>query len=85
MKKQSNGVELTKEQKKKAEFQIQQYINENFIDEESNAIGNIEAALFLDYISEKIGIYYYNMGVADSCTFIADKTDDLYAMMKHED
>ena len=74
-------IPLTKEQKEKACDKIKEYIAENFeID-----IGNLQAGIFLDYITKNVGIYYYNQAVADSLSFITQKADDLYLLMKDEE
>ena len=74
-------IPLTKEQKEKACDKIKEYIAENFeID-----TGNLQAGIFLDYITKNIGIYYYNQAIADSLSFITQKAEDLYLLMKDED
>ena len=74
-------IPLTKEQKEKARDKIKEYMAENFeID-----TGNLQAGIFLDYITENIGIYYYNQAIADSLSFITQKAEDLYLLMKDED
>ena len=71
---------LTKEQKQTAATKIRDYIYENFDTE----IGNMQSDFFLDFITENIGAYYYNKGIADSMAFLTDKTDDMYLLMKDE-
>jgi len=74
-------IPLTKEQKEKARDKIKEYMAENFeID-----TGNLQAGIFLDYITENIGIYYYNQAIADSLSFITKKAEDLYLLMKDEE
>ena len=72
---------LTKEQKEKAIVKIKEYIEENFDFE----ISNMQSGFFVDFISENIGVYFYNKAVADSMSFMIDKTDDLYLLMKDEE
>ncbi|MCL2577223.1 MAG: DUF2164 domain-containing protein [Defluviitaleaceae bacterium] len=71
---------LTKEQKTTAAVKIRDYIAENFDIE----IGNMQSEFFLEYITNNIGVYYYNKAVADSLAFISDKTEDMYLLMKDE-
>lgn len=71
---------LTKEQKEKAVAKIKAYVLENYDAE----IGNLQAEIFLDFIGEHIGAYYYNMGIADSMAFMTDKIEDFYLLMKDE-
>ena len=80
MKKTEDTIPLSKEQKEKAVAKIKDYIQENFDTE----IGNLQSEIFLDFITEHIGAYYYNKGIADSMGFMADKIDDFYLLMKDE-
>jgi len=80
-KKEEAVIPLTKEQKTKACAKIKEYMAENLeID-----IGSLQADIFLDFITKNIGIYYYNQAVADSLSFITQKADDLYLLMKDEE
>lgn len=47
-------------------------------------IGDLQAGLLVDFIAQNIGVYYYNKAIADSMSFIAEKTEDLYLLMKDE-
>jgi Uncharacterized conserved protein len=81
MKKHEDIIPLTKEQKSSARDKIREYMAETFEIE----IGNLQAEIFLDFITKNIGIYYYNQAVADSLAFITEKTEDLYLLMKDEE
>ena len=82
MRKQYNApIELPKEEKLKAAAKIREYIKENFEAE----IGNLQAGIFLDFITQHVGIYYYNKGIADSLALMTEKMDDLYLLMKDEE
>ena len=72
---------LTKEQREKSIAKIKEYITENFDFE----ISNMQSGFLVDFISENIGVYYYNKAVADSLKFMSDKTEDLYLLMKDEE
>lgn len=80
MKRKDEIIPLTKEQKANAVFKIKNYISENFDAE----IGNLQSEIFFEYITEHIGVYYYNKGVADSMAFMTDKIEDFYLLMKDE-
>ena len=69
---------LSKEQKEKAVAKIKEYMAENFDIE----IGNMQSGFFLDFITDNIGMYYYNKAVFDSMKFMSEKTEDLYLLMK---
>jgi uncharacterized protein (DUF2164 family) len=70
LKRKDDIIPLTKEQKNNAASKIRDYISENFDIE----IGNLQSEIFLDYITEHIGVCYYNKGIADSMAFITDKS-----------
>jgi len=69
---------LSKEERAEAIRHLQAYLEEKF----EAKIGNLSGELFLDFIAEKIGIYYYNLGVVDSIALMNEKTEDLYLLMK---
>ena len=74
------AVLLSKEQKADASALLKEYIANNF----GMEIGNLQAGFFLDFITDKIGIYYYNQAVTDAISFISEKADDMYLLMKDE-
>jgi|GEM_PF-2131644 len=73
-------IELTKEQKTAAIGALQACLTDNL---DCTASG-LQAELLLDHISKHIGIFYYNKAIADAITFMAEKTEDLYLIMKDE-
>ena len=81
MKRQDNIIQLTKEQKLNAAAKIKEYVEENFETE----IGNLQSTIFIDFITENIGMYYYNKAIADAMTFMTEKIEDFYLIMKDED
>ena len=81
MRKKEDIISLSKEQKARATAKIKDYIEENFdID-----TGNLQAEIFVDFITKNIGIYYYNQVIADSLAFFNEKANDLYLLMKDEE
>lgn len=80
MRRQESDIKLTKEQKSKASVKIKEYMDEYFEIE----IGNLQAEIFIEYITENIGKYYYNKGIADSMLYMTEKAEDLYLLMKDE-
>lgn len=80
MKKQ-NQFQFSKAQKEQMSLQIRKYLEEDFDLE----IGNLQAEIFVDFIAEKLGSYFYNEAVKDSISFLTEKTDDLYALMKEKE
>lgn len=81
MKRQNKIIQLTKEQKSSAAAKIKEYMAETFEIE----IGDLQAEIFVDYITEHIGIYHYNKAVYDSLSFMTEKAEDLYLLMKDEE
>ena len=81
MKRKDDIIELTKEQKAKAIALIKEYVKEEF----ELDIGNLRSDIFLDFITENIGVFYYNKALADSMTFINEKVEDMYLLMKDEE
>ncbi|WP_174614342.1 DUF2164 domain-containing protein [Virgibacillus ihumii] len=53
-----------------------------FETERGEDIGNLAAMLLLDFIMEEIAPAFYNLGVEESQTYISEKLDDMYGIMK---
>lgn len=70
--------ELTKEQKDQAIVHIRRW----FLDNRDEDLGDLAALLFLDFICEKFGPYFYNLGIKDSASFLNDKIDDMFSLEK---
>jgi uncharacterized protein (DUF2164 family) len=80
MKRKEEFIPLTPNQKATAAAKIRDYIAENF----DTDIGNLQSEIFLEFITESFGAFYYNKAIADSLAFITDKTEDMYILMKDE-
>lgn len=78
MKKKPPTIELSKSETSRAIDRIKDYIQDAF----DMDIGNLQASIFIDYLTEHIGPYYYNKGVEDSMRFMNEKTEELYLLMK---
>lgn len=52
---------------------IQRY----FVDELDSSIGAIPAELLMQFLSEEIGAFYYNQGLADAQAVFAKSIDDV--------
>ncbi len=46
--------------------------------------GNMSAQMLVDFITEELGNYWYNMGVGDAMKYMAERTEDLYLLMRDE-
>ncbi|MGM8364509.1 DUF2164 domain-containing protein [Virgibacillus sp. W0181] len=69
---------LTKEQKDEMVGHIQHY----FEMELDKQIGNLTAMMILDFITEKFGPTFYNLGVEDSHSYMTEKIDDIFEIQK---
>ena len=74
-------LKLAKEETKKAVEDLQEYLAKNFDLE----IGSLPTEIFLEYIGNKIGPYYYNQGITDAMQMMTEKTEELYLLMKLDD
>lgn len=52
-------------------------IQDYFLNERDEEMGNLAATLFLDFIIEKFAPEFYNQGVFDACNFMKEKSEDL--------
>lgn len=69
---------LSKEERADVVENLTEYLDKNLDIE----LGNLQGELLLDYLSEKIGIYYYNQGVSDSIKMMNEKVEDLYLLIR---
>lgn len=51
-----------------------------FLTERNEEIGNLAAGFILEFFSEKLGPFYYNLGVRDAHAFLSDKLEDLSSL-----
>ena len=80
MRKYDEAIQLTKEQKAEAVSKIKLYLEKNFQVE----LGNLHVEIFLEYLTENIGLYYYNKAIGEALAFMNEKTEELYLLMKDE-
>ena len=77
--------------KKKFEFNSDEKRNmitsiQNYFEKERDEeIGNLAADMILDFISNEIGVYFYNKGLKDAHDYIVDKAEDIYGLEKDVD
>lgn len=70
-------IEMTKDERKVAIGKIQEY----FAEERDESIGDLQGALILDFIIEKIGPHIYNQAIGDMQKYMNEKVEDMYAYM----
>lgn len=66
-------IELDKDTEAALVASIKRYFDENFDD----GIGDLKAALLLEYCVKEIGPSIYNKAISDAETFMTDKVADL--------
>jgi uncharacterized protein (DUF2164 family) len=69
---------LSKEKKEGLISEIRTY----FLAEREEELGDLAAALLLDFIEEKIGPEFYNQGVMDSYLLMKDRVEDIMSLEK---
>ncbi|UOQ84546.1 DUF2164 domain-containing protein [Gracilibacillus salinarum] len=69
---------LTKETKDQMIVAIQDY----YLREKQEEIGNIEAGFLLDFFMEKLAPTFYNQGIRDAHQFVSEKVEDLFELEK---
>jgi len=67
------AIELSQEMKQRLLISIKRYFLETIEDE----IGDLKAALFLDFCLQEIGPVVYNQAILDAQAYIQDKAQDL--------
>jgi uncharacterized protein (DUF2164 family) len=70
--------ELSKNTKEEMAAEIQTY----FMEERGEELGDLAARLMLDFITEKLGPTFYNLGVQDSYQYLSQKLEDLFEIEK---
>ncbi len=71
-------IKLTSEQKDEIKAHLKKY----FIDELETELSNLESDILIDFLTTKIGKYYYNVGVTDTITSLKDKIEDLVLLIR---
>lgn len=69
----SKRLKLTKEEQETLVNLIQEY----FLSERDEKIGDLAALLLINFFVEKIGPYFYNRGIEDSIYYLTDKLEDM--------
>lgn len=71
-------IEITKEAKKQMIEEIKAF----FLNERDEEIGDLACELILDFITDKLGPYFYNQALNDAHYFLSEKLEDLYGLEK---
>lgn len=78
MAKKNSKFELSKEKKDKMIDAIQSY----FLNERDIELGDLAAALILDFFTEKLAPEFYNLGVEAAHQYMSEKVEDLLGIQK---
>ncbi|WP_084052671.1 DUF2164 domain-containing protein [Desulfonispora thiosulfatigenes] len=73
-----NKIGVSKDIEKEMVFAIQDY----FLKEREEDLGNLEASFILDFFMEKLAPQIYNQGVYDSYKYMEERTEDLLGILK---
>lgn len=73
-----NSITVTKESRDEMVAEIKNY----FIKERNEELGDLAAGLVFEFIREKLGPAFYNMGVYDSHRYMQDAAEDLLSIRK---
>lgn len=74
----SNKLTISKEEREKLISEIQEY----FLEEREEELGNLAAGFILDFIVEHIAPTFYNQGIRDSIKYINERVEDMYGLEK---
>jgi uncharacterized protein (DUF2164 family) len=75
----NNKIELSKDKKDHMIAAIKEY----FLNEREEDLGDLAAALILDFFIEKLAPEIYNQGVQDSYIYMTEKVQDLFEIQKY--
>jgi uncharacterized protein (DUF2164 family) len=76
VKRDTQAITLSDKSREQAIASIKRYVDENL----DAKIGDLKAALFLDYILEEHGPAIYNQAIADAQRFFEERSADLGAV-----
>ena len=69
--------ELSKNEREKAAELVKEYLDREF----GLDAGRLQAALFVDFLAERLGPCFYNNGVRDAIAFMEEKTEDMVLLL----
>jgi uncharacterized protein (DUF2164 family) len=74
----SNDLKITKERKDEMVLAIKNY----FSKEREEELGDLAAALILEFIIEQLAPEFYNQGIFDSYNYMENAIEDLLSIQK---
>ncbi len=68
-----NMIQFTAKEKASMTEKLREYAGREWEQE----LGRFEAEAFLEFLEQEIGAYYYNRGIFDAQTIVADRVTDI--------
>ncbi len=75
----NNKFNLSKEKREEMISAIKYY----FKKERDESLGDLAAALILDFFMEKLAVEFYNQGVFDAHKYMSDSIDEMLGIQKY--
>lgn len=75
-----NRINLSKEKKE----EMVSYIKEYFLNERDEDLGDLAAAMILDFFIRELAPEFYNQGILDAYKYMNEKIEDLYGIQIHK-
>ena len=72
--------DISKEKREKMIASIQDY----FLNERQEELGNLEAGFILDFFIKDIAPAFYNQGIQDAHQYLSEKLEDIFEIEKVE-
>ena len=69
-------IKLEKEKKEEMIQRIQNY----FLNEREEELGNLAATLFLNFVVEELAPEFYNQGVQDAYRYMTERCEDMLSI-----
>lgn len=69
-------IKLSKEKKEEMIARIQNH----FLNEREEELGNLAATLFLNFIVEELAPEFYNIGVQDAYRYMTERCEDMLSI-----
>lgn len=73
-----NSIKLSKEKREAMISTIKQY----FYNERDEDLGDLAAAMILDFFIDELAVEFYNQGVQDAYRYMSDRVEDILGIQK---
>ena len=72
-------LELNKQQKEEMKQKVQDY----FLKERGEELGELPASLMVDFIISELGDFIYNKGIEDAHRYMSERIEELLDLQKY--